>query len=589
MRRENAAVRCLAALAMVLAAGGTPARGASRDLASDTWVATDALGRRLPGGAECGPPRAGKHVGIFYFLWMERRPKQGLYDISRLLAADAADPQYGPRHAFHWWGRPHLGYYVCDDAAVLRIHAQMLTDAGVDAVIFDVTNGFTYDRNVLAVCKVYREIRKTGRTTPQIAFLANSRSDRVVKHLHETFYAKGLYGELWFRWKGKPLMLAPSEGLTDEQKRFFTLRRSWAWTRPQGWFGSGRDKWPWLDHYPQKPGWHTRPEAPEQISVCTAQHATSNIGRSFHAGAQPLPDKVAPERGLCFAEQWRRALKVDPEFIFITGWNEWIAQRFIKADRGGAGQFLGRRLKPGDTYFVDQYNQEFSRDIEPMHGGHGDNYYYQMVAGIRRFKGVRRREKPSAARTLRIPGAFAQWQGVRPEFLDDVGDTPHRSHPGFGPAGPYVNTTGRNDFDVAKVARDGQNLYFYVRTRRAITPPAGTHWMVLLLDVDGNGRNGWEGYDLAVNRTRARAGTCSVERSAGGGKWTPAGTAKLAFDGRELHLAVPRALLGPPPKTGKLSVDFKWADNVPSSGSAMDFIDKGDVAPNGRFNYRFEE
>ena len=29
--------------------------------------------------------------------------------------------------------------------------------------------------------------------------------------------------------------------------------------------------------------------------------------------------------------------------------------------------------------FVDQFDQEHSRDIEPMKGGHGDNYYYQMV------------------------------------------------------------------------------------------------------------------------------------------------------------------------------------------------------------------
>lgn len=29
--------------------------------------------------------------------------------------------------------------------------------------------------------------------------------------------------------------------------------------------------------------------------------------------------------------------------------------------------------------FVDQFNQENSRDVEPMRGGHWDTYYYQMV------------------------------------------------------------------------------------------------------------------------------------------------------------------------------------------------------------------
>ena len=39
------------------------------DTYSDTWVATDALGRRLPTYAEVGPPRKNRTVGLFYFLW----------------------------------------------------------------------------------------------------------------------------------------------------------------------------------------------------------------------------------------------------------------------------------------------------------------------------------------------------------------------------------------------------------------------------------------------------------------------------------------------------------------------------------------
>ena len=42
---------------------------ADGDVYADTWVATDALGRSLPGYAEVGPPRK-RQVGIFYFLWV---------------------------------------------------------------------------------------------------------------------------------------------------------------------------------------------------------------------------------------------------------------------------------------------------------------------------------------------------------------------------------------------------------------------------------------------------------------------------------------------------------------------------------------
>ena len=39
---------------------------------------------------------------------------------------------------------------------------------------------------------------------------------------------------------------------------------------------------------------------------------------------------------------------------------------------------------------------------------------------------------------------------------------------------------------------------------------------------------------------------------------------------------------------GDVDFDFKWADNTPANPDIMDFIDKGDVAPNGRFNYRYK-
>jgi hypothetical protein len=52
---------------------------------------------------------------------------------------------------------------------------------------------------------------------------------------------------------------------------------------------------------------------------------------------------------------------------------------------------------------------------------------------------------------------------------------------------------------------------------------------------------------------------------------------------------VPRPLLGVPAARGPLTLDFKWTDNIPSSPDIMDFYTQGDVAPNGRLNYRFAE
>jgi hypothetical protein len=36
-----------------------------------------------------------------------------------------------------------------------------------------------------------------------------------------------------------------------------------------------------------------------------------------------------------------------------------------------------------------------------------------------------------------------------------------------------------------------------------------------------------------------------------------------------------------------LTLDFKWADNLQQPGDVMDFYVSGDVAPQGRFKYRY--
>ena len=80
-------------------------------ISADTWVATDALGRVIPGYKEVGPPRVDKYIGVFYFLWHGTHSATDIYDITRLLQENPDDPAYGPRWMFHWWDEPEAGYY----------------------------------------------------------------------------------------------------------------------------------------------------------------------------------------------------------------------------------------------------------------------------------------------------------------------------------------------------------------------------------------------------------------------------------------------------------------------------------------------
>ncbi|MFV0418726.1 MAG: hypothetical protein ACK5KT_08365 [Dysgonomonas sp.] len=327
---------------------------------SDTWVAQDALSRKID-NHDYPQRRTNKKVGIFYFIWqgahgydhhsagladeslMKASPTDTVspYDISEMLLENPDNPQYGPEHAFHYWGQPHMGYYLPNDEWIIRKHAQMISDAGIDVIIIDVTNAAIYIPQVIRICEVYTRMRKEGNTTPQISFIINSNPKPTLQRLYTSFYEKDLFRDLWFEWKGKPLLLCPPEGTTPEMHQFFTIRHAW-FASSWDWFGDGKDKWTWADLYPQKAGWHESPDKPEEVSVCAATHPTSNIGRSFHNGKQPEPEDFKSGEGLFFAEQFNRALEIDPEFIFITGWNEWVAMRFTN---GAAGEMLGKKLK----------------------------------------------------------------------------------------------------------------------------------------------------------------------------------------------------------------------------------------------------
>jgi len=577
----------LAVVMLCVAAATTIATAAPRDTMPDTWAATDSLGRSLPGHREAGPPRPGKQVGIFYFLWLGQHGTHGPFDVSKILAAhpDAmrtpTSPPWGPLHAYHHWGEPLFGYYFSDDAWVLRRHAQMLADAQVDVVIFDVTNQATYDPVWRELCRVFAEVRRDGGRTPQIAFLTPFWDPRrVVRHLYDTLYKPELFPELWYRWKGKPLILADPAKVDDDVRSFFTFRKP----QPSYFEGpTGPNQWGWLEKHPQ----HVFPDEngrPEQMTVGVAQNgrhgklcamSESDVyGRSWHRGARDS-SPGAVSRGLNFQEQWDRALEVDPEFVFVTGWNEWIAMRL--------NEFAGVR-EP--VMFVDQFNQEYSRDIEPMAGGHGDAYYWQLVANVRRYKGVRRPPDAGPPASVRIDGKFDDWRRVPTQFLDDLGDNPRRDHPAYEAVGRYVSDTSRNDFDALKVARDARNLYFYASTRAPLTPRSGANWMWLWLRV-GDARPAWEGFQFMVSHDGMPEGKARLLACAGGWTWKTRATVACRASGREIELAIPRAALGLG-TDGPFRVEFKWADNLQKPGDPLDLLVSGDTAPNARFRYVFE-
>ena len=118
-----------------------------RDLYSDTWTATDGAWRNVSGD---GSAVTDKLVGIFYEVWHTSThttyPDQLLYDHNAIYAQGGAEAlkeaiASGPLGWAHYWAEPYFGYYLSTDRWIIRKHASMLADIGVDFIYLDVTNG----------------------------------------------------------------------------------------------------------------------------------------------------------------------------------------------------------------------------------------------------------------------------------------------------------------------------------------------------------------------------------------------------------------------------------------------------------------
>ena len=217
-----------------------------------------------------------------------------------------------------------------------------------------------------------------------------------------------------------------------------------------------------------------------------------------------------------------------------------------------------------------------------MTGGFKDNYYYQMVQNVRRYKGSRPPETAFGQSTIDLDGSAVQWYTVGPEFRDVYGDTIKRDHVSNVGKLRYVNETGRNDILTAKVSSDNEYLYFMAECAADITPREGDNWMNLFIKSDNDDKTGWYGFDYIINRS-GEGGKASVEKFKDGWEFEKVGDAEYKVDGKTIQIKIKASLIG---YNGKF-FDFKWADNSVNDGEIMCFLDKGDAAPDARFCYRF--
>ncbi len=404
---------------------------------------------------------------------------------------------------------------------------------------------------------------------------------------------------------------------SDDVKNFFTLRTMWwgyyEWAGER--FVGTEDNWSFGYSLADPKVKAMKPEEllslhngkREQAAVTPAQHPVTmvpgdpvGVGKSWSRefGQPELDEYDMPKEayvpwlgktvknpthyGIYFQERWDEALAANPEFLYINDWNEWTAGKYQPGGPTKKTLWLGRE---NPFYFVDQYNMEFNRGIQPMKGGYTDNYYMQMAQNLRKYKGVRPIPEHSGYTKMKIDGKFSDWNKVKIEFRDTKGDVTHRDAKGYGGL-HYTNNSGRNDIITAKVAVNEENVSFFAETASPLTPCTDSNWMLLVIDADNNSSTGWYGYDFLINKQIKDEETTTLMRyDESKSEWVEVAELPMAYSENKLEISVPRDLLG---LTADAFVfDFKWSDNPAELKDPISFCTDGDTAPNRRFNYRF--
>ena len=591
----------------------------THEVMPDTWVFTDGLGRVSLTNTEVGDVKD-RTLAIFYWTWHIDNQVVGnpvnLQELSEKYPDAMRDynnslwKNYSSSAFF--WNESIYGYYRSDDAWVLRRQAELLTNAGIDVIFTDNTNGqFTWKNSYNALFEAWDDAMSDGVNTPKISFMlpfgSKSDTNAQVRSIYLDIFRSGRYQNLWFYWDSKPMLMAMGDSFSasssaadKEILNFFTFRAG-----QPGYVVSDTalSSWGWLSMYPQALYYKNKSDklngSVEQMTVGVAMNHNYALnliapmngyniaGRSYTSTYQNRYDVEGDEAskwGYNFAEQFNYALSVDPEVIFVTGWNEFTAGRHSFWPEGYASGI--------QNAFPDQFNNEFSRDIEPTKGELKDHYYYQLVNFSRQYQGVRPIPTPSTSATIDINGSIDQWTSVEPYYAAYIGNTDDRDSDGYGST-HYTETSGRNDIIGAQIARDGEYVYFLVECAKNITPYTDSLWMNLYIDSDQNNQ-GWNTFEYVLNKSAATKDTLVLERFIADNSYDSEKVADVEYnvDGRYMTVKIKKSDLGL--DGDDYTINFSWTDNVHDegdytkfSGDIMDFYISGDVAPGGRFKYSY--
>ena len=579
-----------------------------RTFTLNALTATDATGRTLP---RVSGTKEGKYVGLFYFLWHGQHPADRPRNITELLKtnySDLFDPSPDntvvPYGSWLHYQEPLYGYYSSMDEWVMRKHIEMFVAAGVDFLVMDFTNGVAYFSPLTRFMDLLLEYQAAGWNVPKVTFYINVEAQRVTSQVYNLIYRNNKYKNLVFYGNSdKPIIISVPHLLTDNLNEFFDVRAS-QWYREQ---------------YPDTvfPYWTFSRDwevYTDMVNISIAQTGTafsfvyeswdgeehSAWGRGYSTVNPRNGDIDAILRGDNFQEGWDAAIQLDPDIVFITGWNEWVVQK-----RNLHETFPD--LCPYDfPDYTDNFNVEFSRDIEMtkaatyeagedgnyIQEGYGDNYYLQLVYNIRRYKGLLTEDagyKPESV-SIDLDGALSQWDQVSARYVSLSTDKIARNADGFYSNTHYTQAQPDNFILDVKVTYDSTNIYFNVRTKENVTAhkEGQTNWMNLFIGVTGKMQGNWESFNYVINRYPISETSTSLEAFTGDNTFTTRKICDIEYrvQGQNILFKIPRADLGL--NSSDFGFSFKISDGVNAESDILDYYVSGESFPLGRMALIYE-
>ncbi len=268
---------------------------------------------------------------------------------------------------FHYWGKPAQGYYRSSDVSAIRNNMTLIYNAGVDFLIIDLTfataPGYApgsspwesyINSSVTPLLDTIMQMRSEGLGTPYVVFWMGN--DSMFEHMDEHFLSVEKWKDCFVYWNGKPFMMKWTMDQNESYEK---------WT-VRGMYGlQGRadvNQWSYLEIDNSRTVAKDKDGKPEHMCADVATQETYMSVSTAHGR----------NGGQFFYGQWKNVFAVHPKIVTVTWWNEWCAQLYYVEGVG----FI----------FTDNFNEEYSRDIEPQDGKNGDTYYKWLCKYIAAYR-----------------------------------------------------------------------------------------------------------------------------------------------------------------------------------------------------------